>query len=158
MGGDVVTIGDVSKSLGLGGLRIGWLSSADAELVDRVRTLRDLTTLESGAPSQVLATIALRNRCHFAATTIARNNLDALARWVLSVGAQLSPQPCDGLVAFPLLGSAAQQLVDRARSVGVSVMPGDLFGHGGRLRIGLGVDPEVFADALERLGDLIATP
>ena len=54
-----VTLGGVSKSLGLPGLRIGWLASRDAALMRRVAELKDYTTIVPAAPSMALATIAL---------------------------------------------------------------------------------------------------
>ena len=43
-----VSLGGVSKTLGLPGLRIGWLASRDVETMTRVAELKVLTTLGSG--------------------------------------------------------------------------------------------------------------
>src|SRR5258708_3532615 len=43
--GAVVAIGDVSKSCGLGGLRIGWLATASAPPRDAAAQVKDLTTV-----------------------------------------------------------------------------------------------------------------
>ncbi len=40
-----ISLCGVSKSWGLPGLRIGWLASKDAQLLDRVAELKDYTTI-----------------------------------------------------------------------------------------------------------------
>lgn len=57
-----VTLSGVSKSMGMPGVRIGWLASRDDEFMKKVATLRDWTTICSSAPSQVLALAAVRAR------------------------------------------------------------------------------------------------
>jgi aspartate/methionine/tyrosine aminotransferase len=155
-GGSVVAVGDVSKSLGLGGLRIGWLTCADPELLRRVAALKDLTTLALPAPSQLLAALALehrdRFRPHIAAT--ARANRDHLVRWAAATEGIVLTPPADGLVAFPGVAhrhdtaDLARCLRARAR---VGVTPGALFGVHGHVRLGLGVIPHLFAAGLDAL-------
>ena len=57
-----VSIGVMSKSFALAGLRIGWLASRDRAVLDRGARMKDYTTICSSAPSEVLALIALRAR------------------------------------------------------------------------------------------------
>jgi len=52
----------LSKTFGLPGLRIGWLSSRDSEGLNQISRLKDYTTICSSAPSEILAMIALRNQ------------------------------------------------------------------------------------------------
>ena len=54
-----VSLGGVSKSLGLPGLRIGWLCSRSSSLMRRVAERKDYTTICPPAPSEVLAAVAL---------------------------------------------------------------------------------------------------
>jgi aspartate/methionine/tyrosine aminotransferase len=56
-----ISLGSVSKAYGLPGLRIGWLASRDAELIDRIRELKLYTTICSSAPSELLVALALRH-------------------------------------------------------------------------------------------------
>jgi aspartate/methionine/tyrosine aminotransferase len=51
-----------SKSLGLPGLRIGWLTCRDRELRARLERAKHYTTICNSAPSEVLARIALKAR------------------------------------------------------------------------------------------------
>ena len=52
----------MSKSLGLPGLRLGWLASRDRDLLAPVLDLKHYTTICSSAPSELLSTLALRHR------------------------------------------------------------------------------------------------
>ena len=151
--GAVVAIGDVSKAFGLGGLRVGWLSSARPALLDRVAALKDLTTLGTPGPSELLAALALEHRGALAprVAAIAGANLDLLAGWTAGIpGAELTP-PRDGLVAFPRLPdsiAAPSRLERLRRAAGVAAVPGALFGVPGRVRLALGGRPAHLAEAL----------
>ena len=56
-----ISLNTVSKSYGLPGLRIGWVGSRDAGLLDRIRELKLYTTICSSAPSELLVALALRH-------------------------------------------------------------------------------------------------
>jgi aspartate/methionine/tyrosine aminotransferase len=56
-----ISLNTVSKSYGLPGLRIGWLASRDAALLERIRELKLYTTICSSAPSELLVALALRH-------------------------------------------------------------------------------------------------
>ena len=53
-------LGGLSKTYGLPGLRVGWVATRDAELMARMRELRDFTTICSPAPCEALALAAVR--------------------------------------------------------------------------------------------------
>ena len=57
-----VSLGSISKSYGLPGLRTGWIATRDAGLRDAVATLKDYTTICASAPSEFLTALALRHR------------------------------------------------------------------------------------------------
>jgi aspartate/methionine/tyrosine aminotransferase len=66
--------------------------------------------------------------------------------------------PTDGLVAFPPLPMPvpARVFADRLRErFGVAVTPGSFFGFDRHLRVGLGLAPALFEEALARLGRAI---
>lgn len=64
-----VSLGVISKSFGLAGLRIGWLATRDREVLRRAAELKDYLTICNSGPSEFLAMLALRN-----ATAILRRN------------------------------------------------------------------------------------
>ena len=56
-----ISLGGLSKSFGLAGLRMGWISSRDESLMERIQQIKDYTTICAAAPSQILSLIAVRN-------------------------------------------------------------------------------------------------
>src|SRR5262245_54591129 len=144
-----VSLGVMSKSFAMAGLRIGWLATRDRELLDRCARMKDYTTICSSAPSEVLALIGLRARERVLARSrdIVATNLsildgfferhaDALA-WV---------RPRGGSIGFPRLvaGGPAGASADRfaaalVERTGVLLLPSSTFGFGdSHFRIGLG--------------------
>ena len=57
-----VSVGVMSKSFALAGLRIGWLATHDGSLLDRAARFKDYTTICASAPAEILSLIALRAR------------------------------------------------------------------------------------------------
>ncbi len=57
-----VSLNVTSKSLGLPGLRIGWITTRDRELRARLERAKHYTTICNSAPSEVLARIAIKAR------------------------------------------------------------------------------------------------
>jgi len=148
-GADVTTrgisLGVMSKSFALAGLRIGWVASHDRALLEQAVRMKDYTTICSSAPSEVLSTIALRARDRVIARSraIVDANLVVLdrlfadrpdvLRWV---------RPRAGSVGFPrLLGDVPidRFAADLVEAAGVLLLPGSRFGHpGNHFRIGFG--------------------
>src|SRR5262249_21461101 len=57
-----VSLGSMSKTYGLPGLRLGWLASKDADVLQRCLELKYYTSICSSAPSEFLSALALRHR------------------------------------------------------------------------------------------------
>lgn len=57
-----VSLGVMSKSYGLPGLRIGWIASQERSILSQVAKMKDYTTICNSGPSEFLAGVALRNR------------------------------------------------------------------------------------------------
>jgi len=57
-----VSMGSMSKTYGLAGLRLGWFASRDAEILQRCAEFKLYTTITSSAPSEFLSGVALRHR------------------------------------------------------------------------------------------------
>jgi aspartate/methionine/tyrosine aminotransferase len=154
-----ISLGVMSKSFALAGLRIGWLATRDRELLDRCARFKDYTTICSAAPSEILALIGLRARDRVVARSraIVLANLARLDGFFADHGDRLAwIRPRGGSIGFPrLLGSESieafsARLVERE---GVLLLPGSAFEHpGNHFRIGFGRDdlPEALA-GLERL-------
>ena len=57
-----ISLGGVSKSMGMPGARVGWIACRNVEYMQEIASLRDYTTICSSAPSQLLGLLALRAR------------------------------------------------------------------------------------------------
>ena len=153
-----VSLGVMSKSFALPGLRIGWLATRDKALLERLSRLKDYTTICSSAPSEILALIALRaaERVLQRSRDIVAANRDTAQRFVdAHAGAIEWVAPRAGSIAFPRLrgrdaDDVARALVDRES---VLLVPGRIFGRaGGHFRLGLGRrDLPAALDALHRV-------
>ena len=151
-----ISLGVMSKSFAMAGLRIGWLASRDRDLLARCAAFKDYTTICAAAPSEVLALIALRARDRVLGRSlrIVADNLvllDDFFRRRASSFAWVPPR--GGSVAFPrLLGDVpvdrfAAELVE---AEGVLLLPASQFGYpGNHFRVGFG--RENLPEALGRL-------
>ncbi|MFD9692733.1 aminotransferase class I/II-fold pyridoxal phosphate-dependent enzyme [Kitasatospora sp. NPDC059088] len=156
-----------SKSLGLPGLRIGWIACRDRELRTRLERAKHYTTICNSAPSEVLARIAItaregilaRNRAVIAANL---PHFDAFFAEFPELFDWRAPD--GGCVAYPrYLGPDGVEDFCTAlvEQTGVLLMPASMFRSeltptpADRFRIGVGRrDPgpalEAFADWLRK--------
>jgi aspartate/methionine/tyrosine aminotransferase len=148
-----VSLGVMSKSFAMAGLRIGWLATRDRDLLARCSAFKDYTTICSSAPAEILALIGLRARDAVLTRSrrIVETNLGQLDRFFTDHPDRFSwVRPRGGSIGFPRLLDAepidafAERLV---AAEGVLLLPGSQFGfEGNHFRIGFG--REDMADAL----------
>lgn len=151
-----VAIDVFSKHCGLAGLRIGWLASRRADILDAVAQVKDYNSICSSAPSELIAELAARNidRVLGRNRGIVHRNLALLGQFFEehSDFARWCP-PEGGSIAFPRLsdGSDAELLADRlVQETGVLILPGSFYGSDpSHFRIGYG--RANMAEALEKL-------
>jgi aspartate/methionine/tyrosine aminotransferase len=150
-----LSLGVMSKSFALAGLRIGWIATRDRALLARLASLKDYTTICSSAPSEILALIALRakERVIDRSRAIVRVNLEILRSFFERNQDKFSwVPPRAGSVCFPRLldgdiDTFAAALVERE---GVLIVPGSQFGFAGN-HFRLGYGRRDMGDALARL-------
>lgn len=161
-----VSLGVLSKTYGLPGLRIGWVATRNAQVYERMAALKDYTTICNSAPSEFLAELALRHRAQ-----LAQRNRDILARNLQlldSFFAEYADQfawvrPHAGPIAFPkMLRGDTDGFCDAlVKQQGVLLLPGRLFDDDAEplgleqyFRIGFGRKnmPEALARLREFLG------
>jgi aspartate/methionine/tyrosine aminotransferase len=140
-----VSLGVMSKSFAMAGLRIGWLATRDSELLARCWAFKDYTTICSSAPAEILALIGLRAREIVLARSrrIIEGNLALLDRFFADHADRLAwVRPRGGSIGFPRLlddepiDAFAARLVEEE---GVLLLPGSQFGfEGNHFRIGFG--------------------
>lgn len=61
-GDRTMSLGVTSKSLGLAGLRVGWIACRDRRLLERMEKVKHYLSIANAGPSELLATIALTAR------------------------------------------------------------------------------------------------
>ena len=155
-----VSLGVMSKSYGLAGLRIGWIATQNPGLFQKISHYKDYTSICNSAPSEFLAVLALRHREELAGRNlnIITDNLSLLDSFFDRHEDEFSwIKPKAGPIAFPrLLGrdvdEFCQQLV---LDKGVMLLPGTVYEHpGNHFRIGFG--RQNMPEALARLEEFIS--
>jgi aspartate/methionine/tyrosine aminotransferase len=141
-----ISLGVMSKSFALAGLRIGWLATRDRDLLARCAAFKDYTTICSSAPSEILALIALRARDRVLerSRSIVAANLERLDGFFEDWADRFTwVRPRAGPVGFPRLTVPGVEIDDWAAGLieaeGVLLLPGSQFGYGGNhFRLGFG--------------------
>jgi aspartate/methionine/tyrosine aminotransferase len=139
-----VSLGVMSKTYGLAGLRIGWIATRNDQLFSKLASFKDYTTICNSAPSEFLATLALRHTEEIVERNlqIIRGNLNRLDLFFSSHEDLFSwHRPKAGSIAFPTLlkGSVDEFCADLIKKVGVLLLPGTLYGaEFNSFRIGFG--------------------
>ena len=67
-----ISLGVLSKSYGLAGLRVGWLVGKDTELLDKIARFKNYLSICDAAPSEYLAKIAVRHTDELNARSLER--------------------------------------------------------------------------------------
>ena len=156
-----ISLGAMAKSFGLAGLRVGWIATKNAAVREAAASYKDYLTICIAAPSEFLATLALRQReTIFARSreTLARNRplVDAFFRrhperfdWEL---------PVAGPIAYPrVLDEPADAFCARALARGVLLLPSTQYADGNaHVRVGFG--RRDVPEALERLEEALNAP
>jgi aspartate/methionine/tyrosine aminotransferase len=153
---NAVSIGDMTKPWGLGGLRVGWIASRRHELLDLLSSARDYSTMCSSAPGSFLAELVLRHSKQIIAPRLAaaRDNRSLLADVIeLSKGSLSWRRPEAGYTAFVQMPTHISTIAfcrRLAQEQGILLLPGEVYGSAYEqfIRIGFGCDPKLFQEGL----------
>ncbi len=144
LGPHAVSLGVMSKTYGLAGLRIGWIATHNRQVLQQVAALKDYTTICNSAASEFLATVALQHRQKLAARNVGiiTDNLRTIDD-LIGKHADLFSwiRPRAGSMAFPrYLGGSIDGFCDKlVRGAGVLLLPGTVYDyHENHFRLGLG--------------------
>jgi len=141
---NAVSLGVMSKSYGLAGLRIGWIATRSVSVLNRMAALKDYTTICNSAPSEFLAEIALRHREELTRRSVGiiTENLSLLDVFFEQHDDVFAWQrPTAGPIGFPrfLKGDSEAFCDQLVREAGVLLLPGTVFDDdGNHVRIGFG--------------------
>jgi aspartate/methionine/tyrosine aminotransferase len=139
-----VSLGSMSKTYGLPGLRLGWLASRDPEIIRRCLEFRYYTTICNSAPSEFLAALALRHRDVLAQRNlqiVLRNLplLDAFLRQRSHLFEWVRPNASPiGFVRFKLQRDVLAFCEEVVRDSGVLLLPGTVYDQPRHIRFGYG--------------------
>jgi aspartate/methionine/tyrosine aminotransferase len=138
-----VSLGSVSKTYGLPGLRTGWVACRDAALREAIVAVKLYTTICSSAPSELLAALALRNRDRLVKRNraLVLQNLELADAFLERHSATLDwVRPSASPIGFPRLRVPdTQAFCERlAGDAGVLLLPGEVYDEPGHVRFGLG--------------------
>jgi aspartate/methionine/tyrosine aminotransferase len=157
-----VSLGGLSKSFGLPGLRIGWLATRDERLLESLSRLKDYTTICNAAPSEVLALMALRGREGILATQQQRlqRNMAVLESFFNTYAEDITWQrPPAGSIGFPRLltdENADRFCAKLLQETGIMLVPSTIFDYGNQhVRIGFG--RQDLPRVIERFADYMAS-
>jgi aspartate/methionine/tyrosine aminotransferase len=149
-----------SKSLGLPGLRIGWIACRDRRLRSRLERAKHYTTICNSAPSEILARVALKARERILERNrgIIAANLPAFAAFFDEFGELFEWRaPDGGCVAYPrYLGTdgVEKMCANLVEETGVLLLPASIYRSAltgtpaDHFRVGVGrSDPEPALEA-----------
>jgi aspartate/methionine/tyrosine aminotransferase len=155
LGPEFVVTSSLTKVYGVSGLRCGWIL-AQADLAWKMRRLNDLYSATPVYPGELLSVVAFQNL----------QLLRERARWIVDADRKLLRDFLEqqsavsavetrwGTTSFPrLVNGNAEKFLQRLRSeFDTSAVPGRFFEMPDHFRVGMGVDTEMFAEGLNRIG------
>jgi len=144
MGEHAVSLGVMSKAYGLAGLRIGWIATKNKLVHQRLRSMKDYTSICNSAPGEFLAELGLRHRQRMVDRNlgIIHRNLVMLDAFIDEFGDRFQwHRPRAGAIAFPkLIGQDIDSFCDELlNATGVLLAPGMMFNDAeNHFRVGFG--------------------
>jgi aspartate/methionine/tyrosine aminotransferase len=138
-----ISLGSVSKSYGLPGLRLGWIATHDSCVRRAVIDLKHYTTICASAPSEQLAALALRHRYELLERNheIVRRNLERLDGFFSRHAENFEwVRPVASPIGFPRVSGLGDvdRLCERLARAGVLLLPGSVYDQPDHVRVGFG--------------------
>ncbi|WP_041917654.1 aminotransferase class I/II-fold pyridoxal phosphate-dependent enzyme [Dehalococcoides mccartyi] len=140
-----ISLGGLSKSFGLPGLRSGWLACRDKDMLSKMAGYKDYTTICGSATDEILSIIALRNKNTIVSDQMKQlnRNLKLLEGFMDRHKTNFSwVKPKAGSVCFPRLNKATScmdfchQILEKT---GIMLLPSEVYDYGqSHFRIGFG--------------------
>jgi capreomycidine synthase len=151
-----ITMGTLTKTYGMGGLRVGWCL-ADPEVINRCTDFRAYLTINCSPLTEFIACCAIENLDVLLSSRLrqARTNREIVAEWVEKHEGQVGwVRPAGGVTTFlKLRGDIDIEAFCRkfAREYSVFLLPGTCFGFSEYLRLGFGGATDALREGLSRL-------
>lgn len=149
-----LSLGVMSKSFGMAGLRVGWIACQDQSMLHNIKRMKDYASICNSAPAEILSLITLNNKRHFLKRNndIVSTNLALLEQFLLRNSERFQwVRPQGGCVGF--VNYLAQESSDAfckrlVNEHGILLMPASVYDtNTNHFRIGFGRRnmPEVLA-------------
>lgn len=156
-----ISVGSMSKSYGLSGLRLGWIAGP-ADLINRCWSWKDYTSISNSPINDFLAAFALENKTKVIERNlkIARKNLKTLMEWFETHKKWFNYViPKAGVLTFPQLNGLPFSTEEMCKKLfhekGLLMVPGECFEMPGFLRIGFGNDSNMFEKGLSIFSEFL---
>jgi aspartate/methionine/tyrosine aminotransferase len=139
-----VSLGSMSKTYGLPGLRLGWMACRDVALLKKCLEFKYYTTICSSAPSEFLADVALRHRSKIADRNrqLVLNNLALLTAFLARRSSLFSWTPPNaspiGFAKFNANRDVLEFCETVVRDASVLLLPGSVYDQAHHIRFGYG--------------------
>lgn len=156
-----ISVGSMSKSLSLAGLRLGWIISKDAPLIELCRERRDYDTISCGVLDDIIASLALENKDAIFNRNrgIVTKNRRILEQWVNSESHVSYVKPQAGntaLVYYDVDMQSREFCTKLLNETGVFFTPGECFDLEYCFRIGYAFDSETLSEGLMKTSEFLA--
>ena len=142
---NAVSLSGLSKTFGLAGLRIGWLTTQNHGLLEDMMAYKDYTTICNSSPSEVLGLIGLRHKELLIEMNLKKikRNLNLLNEFIEKHAHVLSwNMPKAGTVGFAKLNTAisSYDFCEKiAKESEIMIVPSEMFDYGDKhIRLGFG--------------------
>ena len=157
-----ISVGSMSKSWSMAGVRIGWIVTRDMDLIHRCHERRDYDTISCAVIDDKLAALALANKDKIIArnSEILNTNRQILDDWVNATPEVYYQRPVAGTTALVYYKKdmPSRELCDKLiKETGVLFTPGECFEMEGSVRIGYAFDSKVLRQGLDLFADFLKT-
>ncbi|MDH6114556.1 aspartate/methionine/tyrosine aminotransferase [Kitasatospora sp. MAP12-15] len=155
-----VSVSSLSKVYGLPGLRLGWMSGPP-EVIDAAMEYKHLTSIANSVLLEQLAAQALRRRTHYLHryTELTTAGLELLADWAARHAGQVRLLTPEGTPYAWLELTGGRSALDLCREVlrreRVLLMPAEVFGAEGGVRITFAREESVLREGLRRISAVL---
>ncbi|WP_409069587.1 aminotransferase [Clostridium caseinilyticum] len=156
-----ISVGSMSKTFSLAGLRLGWIVSKDEKIINLCRERRDYDTISCGVLDDIFAALALENKDAILDrnSKIVMKNRELLHKWVISEPRVSYVKPVAGntaLIYYDVDMHSYEFCEKLLKGKGVFYTPGECFGLDYCFRIGYAFDSKTLMEGLEKTSEFIS--
>ncbi|MGO5075172.1 aminotransferase [Clostridium sporogenes] len=155
-----ISVGSMSKTFSLAGLRLGWIVSKDEKIINLCRERRDYDTISCGVLDDIFASLALENKDAILERNrkIVMTNRELLHQWVSSEPRVSYVKPVAGntaLIYYDVDMHSYEFCEKLLKETGVFYTPGECFDLDYCFRIGYAFDSKTLMEGLDKTSEFI---